>query len=289
VKDDPVTPALRQVLFQTTQILRDANCDTPQLDARLLLQAVTGIDHGALIVAMDTTITAHQQSQLAAMIRRRRQREPMAYILGHRDFWQQRFKIDARTLIPRPETEHLIETLLARFPDQTQPLRLCDIATGSGCIAISIALEYPNATVVATDLSTDALALAGDNCQQLNVAHRVTLYQGNLFTALPNNSKPFDAIISNPPYVSRHEMAQLAPELHFEPHMALTDGDNGLSLLHTLLADAPHHLRNGGYLIVETGTCGLPSLPEQSALTLEQEIIDLAGLLRGGVYRKNND
>ncbi|MDX8413375.1 MAG: peptide chain release factor N(5)-glutamine methyltransferase [Mariprofundales bacterium] len=281
------TPALRQALFETTQSLREAGCDSAPLDARLLLQAATNLDHSALIIAMHDTITPHQKTALAAMVKRRRQREPIAYILGYRDFWKQRFRSDARALIPRPETEHLIEAVLARFPDQNEPLRLCDIATGSGCIAISLALEYPNATIIATDLSAEALTLAAENSRQLGVASRITLYQGDLFTALPNGCLPFDGIISNPPYVSHNEMEQLEPELRYEPTMALTDGADGLSLITTLLHDAPRYLRNGGCFITETGVCGLPTITSESHLSLEQQILDLAGTLRGAVYGYN--
>jgi len=276
---------LRQTLVRTIQTLQAAGCDNPQLDARLLLQTATGLDHSELIIAMDHPITTCQQSQLTTMVKRRSQREPMAYILGYRDFWKHRFHTDPRALIPRPETEHLIEALLTYFPDHNQPLHLCDIATGSGCIAISIASEYPNATVVATDLSTDALLLAQQNCQQHALSDRISFFQGNLFDALPQNASPFNAIISNPPYVSSDEMTQLAPELDHEPQMALTDGKNGLTILNILLSNAHHYLADNDYLMVETGSCGLPPQPTQ--LTLQQEIIDLAGLLRGGVYQKN--
>jgi len=288
VKPNKLAPALRQVLFETTESLREAGCDSAPLDARLLLQAATNLDHSALIIAMGDTINADQTTALAAMVKRRYAREPIAYILGHHDFWKHCFNTDARALIPRPETEHLIEAVLARFPDHSQPLRLCDIATGSGCIAISLALEYPNATITASDLSTDALALAAENNQKLSVVDRITLHQGDLFAALPDNSPPFDAILSNPPYVSHDEMTKLEPELDYEPMLALTDHADGRSLLTTLLRDAPQHLRNGGYLIVETGDCGLPPLTQKSPLMLEQQIIDLAGLLRGGVYRYNH-
>ena len=279
-------PLLRQTLFDTTQRLQQAGCDTPQLDARLLLQAATGLDHSGLIIALAQPITADQQRRLEAMVARRCQREPMAYILGYRDFWNHRFHTDARALIPRPETEHLVEALLARFPDRSRPLRLCDIATGSGCIAISIALESPGATVIATDLSADALALAEENSRQLGAADRITFYQGDLLSALPADTPPFDAILSNPPYVSAEEMRTLAPELAAEPVMALTDGADGLSLLRRLLRTSPPHLNDGGYLIVETGSCGLPALEPSAPLLLEERVFDLAGLLRGGVYRK---
>ncbi|MDQ6964530.1 MAG: peptide chain release factor N(5)-glutamine methyltransferase [Mariprofundales bacterium] len=274
--------------METTTTLRNAGCSSEPLDARLLLQQATDLDQLALITAMESHIGSEQLTALETMVERRCQREPIAYILGYRHFWRHRFKSDRRALIPRPETEHLIETLLTLFPDKRAPLRLCDIATGSGCLAISIALEYPNATVVATDISTDALALAAHNCQQLDATEQITLLQGDLLAALPECSAPFDAIISNPPYVSSEEMDDLEPELSYEPTIALTDGGDGLSLLRQLLQDSPHHLHNRGYLLAETGVCGLPPLTDETPLTLKEEIIDLAGRLRGGVWQHNS-
>ncbi|MDQ6951342.1 MAG: peptide chain release factor N(5)-glutamine methyltransferase [Mariprofundales bacterium] len=275
---------MRQRLFAATTRLRDAGCDSAALDARLLLQQITGLDHSGLIMQMDDLLAASQIVTFEAMVVRRCQREPLAYIVGQRAFWNHSFHTDPRALIPRPETEHLIEAVLAHFPNHDQALQFCDVATGSGCIAISLALEYPQARLVATDLSPAALALARENAELLGVAARVDLRCGDLFA--PLTGEYFDAIISNPPYVAAQEMAALAPELAFEPQMALTDHDDGLTLLRRLLADAGDYLKPGGYLMVETGSCGLPQ--PSASIQLVEAIHDLAGLQRVGVYRLVN-
>jgi len=231
---------------------------------------------------MDDLLPGDQASRFAAMVARRCQREPLAYIVGRREFWKHTFRTDRRALIPRPETEHLIEAVLAHFPDHERPLQLCDIATGSGCLAISLALEYPHATMVATDLCPQALELAQENAESLGVATRIDLRRGDLFAPLKETPR-FDAIVSNPPYVAAAEMAALEPELTFEPRMALTDHRDGLTLLRRLVDAAHRYLKPDGYLMVETGSCGLPST--NKTMQLVEEVHDLAGLLRAGVYR----
>ncbi len=280
--EQPTT--LRNALTHTTATLCRAGCDTPALDARLLLQAATGYDHAALIVAMHDSLPPAAQQTLEELVTRRKHREPIAYILGYRDFWKQRLRCDARALIPRPETELLIEEVLARIPDRNAPLHLCDIATGSGCLAIALALEYPNARITASDLSKAALALARENAELHGVTQRIDFQLGDLFNALPKPCPRFDVVVSNPPYVSRTEMDTLAPELAFEPRMALTEERDGLTILRRLVTEAPTYLNPNGLLIVETGLCGLPEPEIGTPLTLTDRIFDLAGLLRGGVY-----
>jgi len=276
-----VKTSIRQLLHEAAFHLREAGCESAMLDARLMLQQVMGWDHASLIIHMNNEMDHDDIVLFDAMVARRCQREPLAYIIGHREFWKDTFVTDSRALIPRPESEHLIEAVLARFPDHLQPLRLCDIATGSGCLAISLAREYPQAQVVATDLSSQALTLAEENGARLGVSARMDCRCGDLFAPLA--AERFDAIVSNPPYVAAEEMAALAPELAFEPQMALTDHHDGLTLLRRLVAGAAHHLKPMGYLIVETGMCGLPR--SCGGLQLEEEINDLAGNLRVGVYR----
>jgi len=208
----------------------------------------------------------------------------VAYIIGEKEFWSRSFKVSPDVLIPRPETEHLIEELLKLYPDTQAPYRFADIGTGSGCIAITIACEYPNAIVVATDISDKALSIARSNAKIHGVAAHMQFKQGDLYQALHADLPQFDAIISNPPYVSAKEMHDLQQELHHEPAHALTDTKDGLSLLRILLNEAPHHLKQGGYLLLETGLCGLPETPD-TIITMLHPYHDLAGNLRGGVYQ----
>jgi len=189
-------------------------------------------------------------------------------------------------LIPRPETEHLIEAILKHFSDRDAPYRFCDIGTGSGCIAVTLACEYPQATAVATDISHKALHIAQPNAKQHGITSRIEFRQGDMFAALRKKDDPFDAIISNPPYVGQDEMHALEAELGFEPQYALTDETDGLRYLQTLVDQSPVWLKDDGILVVETGLCGLPS-PSPS-MRLKNSIHDLAGHVRGGVYMKVN-
>ncbi len=278
---------IRELLRRARLRLEQAGCDAPRLDAELLLMHAGRYSRIDLIVRADENVPATLTADFDALLVRRCRREPLAYILGEKEFWSRRFRVTPDVLIPRPETEHLIEAVLARFPERSRAYRFCDIGTGSGCIAVTLACEYPQAQVIATDISEPALNVARDNAAAHNVSGRMTFRHGDLLAALQAQDGPFDAIISNPPYVAEQEMAELAPELALEPRHALTDNGDGLRLLHTLLQEAPAQLRGGGYIILETGLCGLPDTPAPDAptkLCFEQPIHDLAGLLRGGVY-----
>jgi len=243
-----------------------------------------GINRTQLIIKTHDTLPDDVAHTFSGYIARRCKREPVAYIIGEKEFWSRSFNVSPDVLIPRPETEHLIEELLKLYPDQQAPYRFADIGTGSGCIAVIIACEYPNATLVATDISEKSLTIARSNAERHDVESRIQFKQGDLYQALDANLPQFDAIISNPPYVSADEMHDLEQELHHEPAHALTDTKDGLSLLRILLNEAPNHLKQGGYLLLETGLCGLPKTPNTMAILHPYH--DLAGHLRGGLYHK---
>ncbi len=274
---------LAEALAEAAARFHQAGCETPALDARALLAALLRRDHAWLIAHREEALPEQLQPKWEAWVARRASREPLAYILGEKEFWSRAFAVTPAVLIPRPETEHLIEAVMEALPDRKAPWRFCDIGTGSGCLAVTLACEYPNARVMATDVSAGALAVAAENARRYDVASRIAFRQGDLFAALDAADGPFDIIVSNPPYVGRQEMSTLAPELAWEPEAALTDGADGLSLLRMLVSDAPDWLRPGGLLVVETGLCGLPEATDR--MMLEREIHDLAGRLRGGVFR----
>jgi len=240
------------------------------------------IDRPQLIIRMHQSPPEAVASTFRTMIGRREEREPAAYIIGEREFWSRTFRVSPAVLIPRPETEHLIEATLGLFPDRDHHYRFCDIGTGSGCIAVTLACEFPQSRVVMTDLSEAALAVARENAERHGVTPRIEARAGDLLSPLPREAA-FDLIISNPPYVSREEIDTLAPELGFEPRGALTDEANGQRYLRTLVEGASRHLRPGGFLIVETGLCGLPTAPP--TMQLREQIFDLATQLRGGIYQ----
>jgi len=273
----------RELLRHATVALRGAGCDAPRLDAELLLMFVWGLARTDLIVRALDEVPEDICEAFEEKLERRKKREPVAYILGEKEFWSRRFEVSADVLIPRPETEHMIEAVLESFPDQKGSYRFCDIGTGSGCIAITLACEYPNAHVTATDISERALKLAKANAVRLGVESRMSFRKGDMLNALKQEDGPYDAVVSNPPYVALHEMELLEAELGHEPKHALTDGRDGLSFLSTILDAAPKRLQRNGCIIVETGLCGLPETP--GILQLDKTIYDLAGLLRGARYR----
>ncbi len=273
---------IRELLQQAAEQLKQAGCDAPRLDAELLLMHLCHLGRTDLIIRANDRVSEAVGKDFRQLLQRRIRREPLAYILGHKEFWSRSFIVNRDVLIPRPETEHLIEAVMARFPERRAALRFCDIGTGSGCIAVTLACEFPNATVIASDISVAALDVARRNAEQLGVIDRMLFRQGDMLAALQPGDGPFDALISNPPYVAADEMGGLEEELAQEPRHALTDEQDGRKYLTTMLRHGPEYLQPGGYIMLETGLCGLPATPEQ--LMRDQVIYDLAGHLRGGVY-----
>jgi len=266
--------------------LQQAGCDAPHLDAELLLAKVLERDRTWLIAHADDEVSSSVQERYTFLVERRRKREPLAYILGEKEFWSRAFCVTPDVLIPRPETEHLIEAAMTCFPDNDRPYRFCDMGTGSGCIAVTLACEYPQVTVTATDISHKALHIAQQNAKQHGVISRIEFRQGDMFAALQKEDVRFDAVISNPPYVAKEEMHVLEAELGFEPGHALTDDADGLHYLQLLVDQASAWLKEDGLLIVETGLCGLPSPP--AYMCLKNSLHDLAGQLRGAIYAMKN-
>lgn len=273
----------RELLAGATRRLAAAGCDTPRLDAECLLAHVWKLNRAGLIARATDAVPGEIAAAFDDAVRRREAREPLAYITGEKEFWSRDFMVNPSVLIPRPETEHLIEAALAAFPDRQAPLNICDIGTGSGCIAVTLACEYPNARIVATDISPGALETSHANAVRHGTDARIRFRAGSLFDALQPEDGPFDLIISNPPYVAAEEMHGLSAELGFEPRTALTDEADGLKYLRSILAQGASHLQSGGCIMVETGCCGLPETPP--SLLEVRRITDLAGHLRAGIYR----
>jgi release factor glutamine methyltransferase len=273
----------RSLLQQSAANLEQAGCDSPRLDAELLLMSAWQISRTDIIVRAHDEVPRTVIAAYNILLERRIRREPLAYITGEKEFWTHSFQVNPDVLIPRPETEHLIEAVLEKFPDQNDTYRFCDIGTGSGCIAVTLACEYPHASIIATDISDAAIKTAYLNAEKHHVSDRITFRTGDMLQALDEDDGPFHAIISNPPYVACHEMQQLEAELAYEPQTALTDDADGLQYLDIILKQGPGNLCPHGLIIVETGLCGLPDTP--SNLQLERTLYDLANHLRGAVYR----
>jgi release factor glutamine methyltransferase len=273
----------RSLLQQSAIKLEQEGCDSPHLDAELLLMKAWQISRMDIIVRAHDEVPQSVIADYTTLLERRIRREPLAYIFGEKEFWSRSFQVNPDVLIPRPETEHLIEAVLEKFPDQNGEYYFCDIGAGSGCIAVTLACEYPRSHIVATDVSSAAIKTAGRNAEIHHVSERLIFRSGDMLEALKKKDGPFDAIISNPPYVASHEMQQLDAELAYEPQTALTAAADGLQYLHTILKNGPEYLCPQGYIILETGLCGLPDTPAN--LQLEDHIHDLANHLRGAVYR----
>lgn len=219
----------------------------PMLEARALLAHCLGVARERLVAHPELAVDAAAAAAFHAAVGRRMAGEPLAYLLGEREFYGRPFAVGPDVLVPRPETELLVELGLVCLHAAVRP-RVLDLGTGSGCLAITLALERPDAHVVATDASTAALAVARANAVRLGA--RVEFLHGDWYDAL-RPATTFDAIVANPPYVAADD-----PHLHalrFEPRAALTDGGDGLACLATVVAQAARHLAGGGWLLVEHG------------------------------------
>ena len=239
---------VKHALTQAIAALSKPNADTPRLDAEVLLAYLLRQNRAWLAAHNDFSLPLETEIQYKRFIRRRARREPVAYIIGQREFYGLTFHVSPQTLIPRPETELLVEEALRLL----QPgWRALDVGTGSGCIAITLTLRAPQITVFASDISAGALDVARKNARQHKAAKRIQFLQADLLKGL---NGPFNLIVSNPPYISMEEWATLAPDVKdYEPALALNDGASGLKIIERILQDAPAKLAPEGALLIEIG------------------------------------
>lgn len=223
----------------------------PRLDARALLEHASGRPRAWLIAHGDAPADPSAAQRFSALAGRRRAGEPLAYLVGWREFRGRRFEVGPQVLVPRPETEGLVDAALAVLPAHHAP-RVLDLGTGSGAIAVSIALERPDAVVVATDRSGDALACARLNATRLG-ASGVRFVQGDWWTALPTGTAPFDLVVANPPYVADGDPHLDDPALRCEPREALAAGPAGMDAIVAIVTGAPARIVPGGWLLLEHG------------------------------------
>ena len=239
---------------QASRRLADAGIESSRLDAQLLLAAAAGVTREAAVTG-SIELSAATLEKFDAMLARREKREPIAYILGHKEFYSLDFEVTPAVLIPRPETESVVSAALESIAGQASA-RVLDIGTGSGAIATAIAVNAPTARVTAVDISADAIAVAARNAQRHRVEDRVTFRRADCFDVLDRGPAldAFDVIVSNPPYLDDEEIARLEPDVRdYEPRFALSAGSDGLDVLRRIATDAPRHLAADGELIVEIG------------------------------------
>jgi release factor glutamine methyltransferase len=264
-----------EVLNWTTTRFSERSLPSPRLDAELLAAHAFGLARIQLYAQFDRPLSADELGRFRELVKRRQAGEPVAYIVGRKEFWSLDLAVDRRVLIPRPDTETAVEAALALLPADAA-VRVCDVGTGSGAIALAIRKDRPLAVVVAIDASAEALAVAGENAGRLGLP--LDLRQGDLLAPLAAEPTldPFDVIIANLPYVPRGDVPGLAPEVQAEPLLALDGGADGLDLVRRLVAAAPGHLRPGGAVVLEIGA-------GQAAET--RRICEAVGLVRVATHR----
>ena len=260
--------------LMAAQSLIEPISDSARLDAELLLGHLTGWNRAQIFMRLNETLDAETKNAFEKLVARRAKQEPVAYLTGEKGFWTLTLKVGPGVLVPRPETELLVEWALEVVRDQREP-RIADLGTGSGAIALSIATERPDAKVIASDFSDAALAIARDNARQLGL-QRVTMRNGCWLQAL--EGEQCNLIVSNPPYITLGDTH--LQSLRHEPLMALTDGGDGLNAIREIIAGAPAHLLPGSWLLLEHGYDQAPAVREllaQAGFTQIESRIDLGG------------
>ena len=252
-----ISVTLKSALKEATNTLSSNRIEQARLEAELLLAHVLELRKEDLIIHPDRELTDPQEEKFQQLVERRCRKEPLAYIVGHREFWSLEFKVNPKVLIPRPETEGVIERLLNLAGDEAdkKTIRILDVGTGSGILAIVAALEFPKAHVTAVDNSSDALEVAQENALRHQVADRIEFSKMDLMRDwdLPENDL-YDCILSNPPYIPSKKLEHLMPDVRdYEPRAALDGGPDGLACYRCIVAHAVPYLKPGGHLIFEVG------------------------------------
>lgn len=274
---------IRRVLAWMSEDFAERGIESARLDAELLVGMALSLDRVRLYMDLDRPLQPDELKAIRELVKRRREREPVAYILGRREFWSRPFEVSPAVLIPRPETETLVERALELLvPDADG--RALDLCTGSGAIGVTLAAERPGIEVDLTDRSAEALAVARRNAERLGVSARVRFFEGDLFAPLPRDAR-YRLVVCNPPYVSAEEHEDLAPDVRdHEPREALVPGPTGTEILDRLVTETERFLEPGGTLLVEVGAGQAEALAEafraepwvEAALWME----DLSGIPR---------
>jgi release factor glutamine methyltransferase len=252
----PETWTILKLLKWTTAYFKSHHIEQPRAAAEILLAHTLGIGRVDLYVQYDRPLESHELEVFKRFIQRRIQREPVAYIVGKKAFWSMDLKVTPNVLIPRPETETLVEAALTIIPPElgSAPLKILDLGTGSGAIVLAMASERPVHRFYAVDRSEKALAVALDNARMLDLNKAITFLQGNWFDSVRELVHYFDVIVSNPPYISSHEYKALPPEIaQYEPREALDGGSDGLDAIRLIIKETARYIVPGGRLVFEIG------------------------------------
>ena len=284
------TLSMAESIAEAALILRQAGVPEARREAASLLAHVIARDRTFILTHAEDKPAAADLQRFRSLIERRAMGEPLQYIIGHQEFFSLDFEVTPDVLIPRPETELLVETALDLLGAESAPL-ICDVGTGSGCISIVILHERRDARALGLDVSLPALHIAARNATRHSVRERFALVGSDGFTALDSATARFAMIVSNPPYVAARDLEGLQREVRdYEPHVALTPGPDGLRIIRHLVADAPRFLLPGGYLLLEIGFdqhSAVRQLVDPQVWTLLDIHQDLQGIPRTVVLRKN--
>jgi release factor glutamine methyltransferase len=292
VSDGEGQKDIRNVLSDATLALEHKGFATPRLDAEVLLSHCIKLDRLHLYAYPDKILSKKTLHRFQGLVTRRRRGEPVAYIIGQKEFWSLPFDVNGQVLIPRPETEILVEAILKTYsPRDCNPLMILEIGTGSGAISVALASELKNAQIVATDVSREALSVALENARENDVHHQISFRWGSLFDPV---SEKFDIIVSNPPYISEEVLESLSPGVReFEPKLALLAGKDGTAFHREIIMQGAFYLKEKGMLFIEMGADQKNRVIEifkESTLFDDVTFIrDYAGAERAFTARKKGD
>lgn len=290
--DDRRSWTILELIQWTERYFQKLGFESPRLDAEVLLAEVLGAQRLDLYTEYGKLVEPHERATFREYVRRRASREPVAYITGEREFYSLPFEVNPAVLIPRPETEHIVDAVLETFRDHAPGVVLLDVGTGSGNLAVAIAANLEGARVDAVDASADALEVARRNADRNGVRPRIQFLEGDLFAALPSGCGPYDAVVSNPPYISATSYEGLMEDVRkYEPRQALLDtrsvGQDGLGFYRALAETTREHLRPGGELIVEVGfdqATSVEKLFAEQRWHVKKKIRDYGGIDRVLVF-----
>lgn len=274
----------RRLIAET---FRTGGIESPELDARILIGHALGLDHAQLTTAVTRILTIPEIDAINALAGRRLQHEPVARIIGRKEFWSLPLRVSGATLVPRPETETVVEAALATIGDRKRSLRIADLGTGTGAILLALLNELPNATGIGTDIDPLALATAAENARALGLQSRSEFVLSDFGAALTDT---FDLVVSNPPYIAESEVSGLPPEVrNYDPRLALDGGHDGLDCYRRIAAQGERLMKPGGLIVVEIGagqSDAVSAIFKEAALgTAAPPRPDLAGIPRALVFQ----
>jgi len=288
---------VQKILNWTTGYLQKHACESPRLESEVLLAHARNCQRIQLYTDFNQPVDDLVRAKMRGLVQRRVQGEPVAYLVGYREFFSLDFHLTPGVFIPRPDTESLVLEALEKLQNVSSP-RILELCVGSGCISVSLAVQKPDATLTAVDLSPLACEATKQNASRHNVLNSVHVLQGNLFDALDvqsqNENQKYDLLISNPPYVCTHEIERLARDIRdFEPHAALDGGEDGLDIVRKILDEGPSYVKPGGWCLLEMDPMQIESCLEMASdsksWTQGRSRKDLSGLQRCVILQRSED